>query len=131
MPTMFEEFAKVGMAQALECAGTQIRWVFEDGSERPITALVSEENAVPREVGGQRTMVKTRGMTLTEDATQKLFALVKPNNRHRFWVPEPGLGTWVQYAVHETVSRAGGGTTIIGERIERRETVRPNHFAKG
>lgn len=131
MPTMFEAFAKVGMAQCLEAAGTQIRWVFEDGAQRPVTALVSEENSVPRDVGGQRTQIKTRGITLTEDASQALFALVKPNNRHRFFVPEPGLGTWIQYAVVETVSRAGGGTTIIGERIERRETVRPHHFAKG
>lgn len=124
MPTMFEDFAKVGMAQAMECAGTSVRWVFEDGSERPIQALVSEENVVERTVNGQKTQAKSRGLTILEDASQKLFAVVKPSRRHKFQVYEPGTGTYVVYAVHETVSRAGGGTTVIGDRVERRETVK-------
>ena len=127
--SMFADFMKTGMAQCLEVAGSTIVWVFEGGQERPVTALVSEENLVERMVGGQRTLVRTRGVTLSEDETQPLFAVKRPNQRDRFDVPE-GSG-FIRYAVQETVSRSDGGTTIIGERVERRETVKEGYFGNG
>lgn len=127
--SMFADFMKTGLAQCLEVAGSTIVWVFEGGQERPVTALVSEENVVERIVGGQRTLVRSRGVTLSEDEAQPLFAVKRPNQRDRFDVPE-GAG-FVRYAVHETVSRADGGTTIVGDRIERRETVKAGYFGNG
>ena len=128
MRTLFQDLARVGMAQALEAAGENVTWVFPDG-ERPITALVSEENVVERMVAGQKTLVKSRGLTFSEDNMQKLFALVKPARTHRFRVYDHG--GYVEYAVHETISRAGGGTTILGDRVERRETVKEGFHGTG
>lgn len=124
MPTLFAELMKTGMAQCLETAGTVIVWVIDGIEEkaRPVVALVSEENAVERGGTHGRTLHKMRGITLSEDETQELFAVKRPNQRDRFRVSE-GSG-YVEYAVHETISRADGGTTIMGERVERRETVK-------
>ncbi len=120
--SLFSELMKVGTAQCLETAGTAVVWVFEGGQERPITALVSEENVVERPGQSGRTLHKNRGITISEDETQELFAIKRPNQRDRFRIyDEAG---YVEYAVHETVSRASGATTVIGERVERRETVK-------
>ena len=129
MPSLFADLMKVGMAQALETAGTTVVWVFEGGQERPITCLVSEENVVEKPGPSGRTMEKNRGITLSEDETQTLFAVKKPTNRDRFRVTD-GTG-YIEYAVHETVSRADGGTTIIGVRVERRETVKEGFHGAG
>lgn len=127
--SLFAELMKTGMAQCLEVAGSTIVWVFEGGQERPVTALVSEENVIEIVNNGQRTLVKSRGVTLSEDETQPLFAVKKPNQRDKFRVTDWGGET--EYAVHETVSRADGGTTILGIRQGRRETVKEGHFGAG
>jgi hypothetical protein len=129
MPSLFADLMKVGMAQALETAGTTVLWVFEGEQERPVTCLVSEENVVEKTTAGGRQLVKNRGLTFTEDETQTLFAVKRPSNRDRFRVTD-GTG-YIEYAVHETVSRADGGTTIIGERIERRERVKDGFHGPG
>lgn len=131
MPTEFANLMQVGMEQLVELAAEPINWLFAPdatGTRATETypALVSEENSVERIMGGHRYLLKTRGVTLDETTTLALNRIQRPDRKHQFQVTDQG--ELVTYNVIEIISRAAGGSTILGERLDRRELIREGAY---
>lgn len=131
MPSEFGKLMQVGMGQLLPLAGEDVTWYFGadvngDRQSENYTGLVSEENEVERIVDGVRLLVRTRGVTFDAATIEQIVAIGWPDRRHQFSVEVNGQV--MLYAFQEVVSWAVGGVTILGERIDRRETSRERMY---